>query len=125
VTNGSDTLQFLVTGENDSVLTRLLQSSATTTGVAYGAASHRQRTGRPHYGNAGTGEPNGQITRPRTGLDPEVHVQSALLGDTIAAGQTRFYMTGYRDKKAASIPNCNDQTKTFNASQGVAVVWGP
>lgn len=127
VTNGSDTLQFVVTGENDFVLTVFLQSSATTTGVAYGAGISCIANAPIvlYHGNAGTGEPNGQITRPRTGLDPEVHVQSALLGDTIAAGQTRFYMTGYRDKKAASIPNCNDQTKTFNASQGVAVVWGP
>ena len=127
VTNGSDTLQFVVTGENDFVLSVFLQGSATTTGVSYGAGVSCLANAPVllYHGNAGTGEPNGQITRPRTGLDPEVHVQSALMGDTISAGQTRFYMVGYRDKKASSIPNCNDPTKTFNASQGVAIVWGP
>jgi len=128
VTNGSDTLQFMATGENDFVLTVFLQGSAITTGVSYGAGINCIANAPLvlYHGNAGTGgEPQGQITRPRIGLDPEVHVRSAILGDVISAGQTRFYMTGYRDKKAASIPNCNDPTKTFNASQGVAVVWGP
>jgi len=128
VTNGSDTLQLIATGENDFVLTVFLQGSAITTGVAYGAGINCIANAPLvlYHANAGTGgEPQGQITRPRAVLDPEVHVRSAQLGDVISAGQTRYYMTGYRDKKAASIPNCNDSTKTFNASQGVAVVWGP
>jgi hypothetical protein len=127
VTNGADTLQFTVTGENDFVLTVFLQGQATTTGAQYGAGVSCIAAApiMLYSGHAGTGEPQGQITRPRTGLDAEVHVASALKGDVIAAAQTRYYMTGYRDKKASSIPNCNDPTKTFNSSQGVAVVWGP
>ena len=127
VTNGSDTLQLMVTGENDFVLTVFLQGSAITTGVPYGAGINCIANAplMLYHGNAGTGEPQGQITRPRLGTDPDVHSRSAQLGDVISAGQTRYYMTGYRDKKAANIPNCNDPTSTFNASQGVAVVWGP
>jgi hypothetical protein len=127
VTTGADTLSFVATGENDTVLTIFLQGSATTTGVAYGAGITCVAAApiMLYHGNAGVGEPQGQITRPRVGLDPEVHVQSALLGDTLTAGVTRFYMTGYRDKKAAQIQNCNDPTKTFNSTQGVSVVWGP
>ena len=127
VTDGSDTLQFVVTGENDFVLTVFLQGQATTTGAQYGAGISCIAAApiMLYSGHAGTGEPQGQITRPRTGLDAEVHVASALKGDVITAAETRYYMTAYRDKKASSIPNCNDNTKTFNSSQGVAVVWGP
>ncbi len=127
VTNGSDTLQLMATGENDTVLTVFLQGSAITTGVAYGAGINCIANAplTLYHGNAGTGEPQGQITRPRLGTDPDVHTRSGQLGDIISAGQTRYYMTGYRDKKASNIPNCNDPTKTFNATQGVAVVWGP
>jgi hypothetical protein len=127
VTDGFDTLQFQVVGENNTSLTVLLQASSTTTGSAYGAGVSclGGATLMLYHGHAGTGEPQGQITRPLVGIDPAVHSRSAALGDSIAAGGTRYYMAGYRDPKASSVANCNDSNKTFNSSQGVSVVWGP
>lgn len=124
---GSDTLQFQATAENDVVLSVFYQSDSSGTPSAFGAGV----TCLPanplmlYHGMSGTGEPMGQITRPRTGIDPTVHDRSAALGNPIAAGQPRFYMVAYRDKKAANIANCNDPTKTFNATQGVIILWNP
>ena len=127
ITDGMDTLQFQVVGENDRSLTVLLQASAANNGAAYGAGVSCL-AGPPlklYHGHAGSGEPPGQITRPLVGIQPSVHARSAALGDAIAAGQTRYYMAGYRDVRAMIPSNCNDSNKTFNSSQGVSVVWMP
>ena len=128
VTNGNDTLQFTAVNENDTVLTIFAQSAATfAPGVSYGAGVSCL-SGTPlvlYFGNAGSGGTLGQITRPQTGVDPEVHAQSAALGDTLTAGQTRYYMAAYRDKDAAAAANCNNPLWTFNSTQGIAIVWGP
>jgi hypothetical protein len=128
VTSGMDTLQLQVVSENDTVLTIFAQATTSgAAGVTYGAAVNCL-TGTPkvlYNGHAGSGEPMGQITRPRTGTDPEVHVRSAAMGDPISSGQTRYYMAAYRDKNAASAANCNNAALTFNATQGIAIVWGP
>jgi len=124
---GNDTLQFQAVGENDVVLSVFYQSDSSGTPSAFGAGV----TCLPanplmlYHGMSGTGEPMGQITRPRTGIDPSITARSATLGNPIAAGQPRFYMVAYRDKKAANIANCNDPTKTFNATQGVIILWQP
>lgn len=129
VTAGQDTLQLMATGTNDQVLCVFIQGPAASgTGFAYGAgisclAFSGQKT--LFNGIAGTGEPMGQITRPRTGVDPEVHAQSATKGDTITAGSTRYYMVGYRDKDARLAGNCGSSQSTKNSTQGVSVVWGP
>jgi hypothetical protein len=128
VTDGSDTLSLMAVGTNDTVLTVFLQaSSATTSGAAYGAGVGCL-SGTPlmlYHGKAGTGEPAGQITRPRAGTDPAIHTRSATLGSPIQSGQTRIYMVGYRDKAAALATHCNSAAKTSNSTQGVSVVWGP
>lgn len=127
ITDGSDTLQLQATGENNFSLTLFMQSSSSTSGALFGAGISCLAAAPLvlYHGNAGTGEPQGQITRPVTGIDPEIHTRSTALGDAIVAGQTRYYMAGYRDKKAAYIQNCNDPTKTINSTQGVAIVWVP
>jgi len=128
VTSGMDTLQLGAVSENDTVLTVFAQGvTSAAPGATYGAGVNCL-TGTPlilYVGNAGTGEPMGQITRPRTGVDPEVHVRSATLGDPITSGQTRYYMAAYRDKNAAAAANCNNAAMTFNSTQGIAIVWGP
>ena len=127
VTDGSDTLSLMATGANDTVLTVFLQASTpSAAGAAYGAGVSCL-TGTPlmlYHGKAGTGEPAGQITRPRV-ADPAVHTRSAQLGDHIQAGQTRIYMAGYRDKSAALAAHCNSSSATSNSTQGISVVWGP
>ena len=127
VTDGFDTVQLQMTDGNSTSLTVFLQSSATTTGNSYGAGVSclAGPTLKLYFGNAGAGEPSGQITRPLVAIQPAVHQRSAALGDSIAAGQTRYYMAGYRDRNASAISNCNDSNKTFNSTQGVAIVWGP
>ena len=127
ITDGMDTLQFQVVGENDRALTVILQASSANNGAAYGAGVSCLvgPTLKLYHGHAGAGEPPGQITRPLVGLQPSVHARSATLGDAIAAGQTRYYMAGYRDLRAMIPANCNDTNKTFNSSQGVSVVWMP
>ncbi len=123
----SDTLQFMAAKENDVVLTVFYQADASGTPATMGAGV----TCMPanplmlYHGESGTGEPMGQITRPRPGVDPTVHDRSAQLGSPIAAGSLRFYQAAYRDKKAAAAANCNDPTKTFNMTQGLIVVWMP
>jgi hypothetical protein len=127
VTDGSDTLSLMAVGENDTVLSVFLEAStASTAGTAY-AAGVSCLSGTPkmlYHGKAGTGEPAGQITRPRA-TDPAIHTRSAQLGDQIQAGQTRIYMVGYRDKSAAMATHCNSASATSNSTQGVSVVWGP
>ena len=125
----NDTLQFMATATNDKVLCVFLQgSSSLGSGLPYGAGLMCIPIGGQHtlyHGNAGTGEPLGQITRPRPGTDPDVHTRSATLGDTLTAGVTRFYMVGYRDKNARLAGNCGSSQSTKNSTQGVQVVWGP
>ncbi len=125
----NDTLQFMATGTNDQVLCVFIQgTSSLGTGLPYGAGVMCIPIGGQkslYHGNAGTGEPMGQITRPRPGVDPDVHTRAATLGDTITAGVTRFYMVGYRDKNAHLAGNCGSSQSTKNATQGVSVVWGP
>ncbi len=127
VTDGFDTVQLQVTDGNPTALTVFFQSVGATNGMAYGAGVSclAGPTLKLYAGNAGGVEPTGQITRPLVAIQPSIHQRSAALGDSISAGQTRYYMAGYRDKNASAILNCNDTNKTFNSTQGVAIVWGP
>ncbi len=117
----ADTLVFTSTGENNSSLTIFLQGTASTaTGLQYGAGVRcvDGTLKRLYTGGASAGA----ITRPGGG-DPNVHTRSAALGDPISAGQSRYYMTYYRDPLAAG--PCGNTASTFNDSQAGAVVWAP
>ncbi len=117
----ADTLVFTSTGENNTSLTIFLQGTASnSTGVPYGAGVRcvagilkRLYTG---------GASGGAITRPGGG-DPDVHTRSAALGNPISAGESRYYMTYYRDPAAAG--PCGNTASTFNDSQAGSVVWAP
>lgn len=61
----------------------------------------------------------GGITAP-VGADLTVSARSAVLGDIITAGTSRFYMAYYRDPIV--LGGC-PSTSTFNASHAGAVVW--
>jgi subtilisin family serine protease len=56
---------------------------------------------------------NGSITAP-TGAEPSVKTQSALLGDVIAPGSTRYYQVYYRD---ANLVFCAPGYNATNAEQ--------
>lgn len=49
--------------------------------------------------------------------------QSAAKGDVIPAGGVRYYLSYYRDPVVQG--NCTPLVDTFNASQGVSVLWAP
>jgi len=61
----------------------------------------------------------GSIVAPGIG-DPSVSARSAALGDTIVAGQTRWYLVYYRDPSV--LGGC-PASSTFNATQGQAISW--
>jgi hypothetical protein len=116
-----DTLVFSSTGENNTALTIFLQGSSTNfSGIQFGAGI-RCVTGtlkRLYTGGAVAGA----ITRPGGG-DPSVSARSAALGDPILAGQSRYYMTYYRDPLAAG--PCGNTASTFNDSQAGSIAWAP
>ena len=62
---------------------------------------------------------NGGIVYP-DGTETPVAAMSALLGDPISAGSTRYYQVYYRDP---SLPCAGEPN--FNASQGLSVLWNP
>jgi hypothetical protein len=125
----ADSVQLMATGTNDQVLCVFLQgTSSLGSGLPYGAGVMCIPIGGQKmlfHGQAGSGEPLGQITRPRLGTDPTVSARSAQLGDTITAGSSRFYMVGYRDKDARLAGNCGSSLSTKNSTQGVEIAWGP
>lgn len=49
---------------------------------------------------------------------PGIAAQSALLGDPLSPGSTRYYLVYYRDACSSFCPSTN-----FNASNGLKVVW--
>ncbi len=116
----ADSLTFTSMGENSTSLTIFLQGTASIpTGVVYGAGV---RCVSGILKRLYTGVAYGWIRRP--GLsDPDVHTRSATLGNPIGAGETRYYMTYYRDPAAAG--PCGNSASTFNDSQAGLVVWSP
>jgi hypothetical protein len=63
----------------------------------------------------------GSITAPDFSAgDPQVSVRSAALGDTILAGQSRWYLVYYRDPV---VLGACPPSSTFNATQTGRVDW--
>jgi hypothetical protein len=116
----ADSLVFTTVGERPSALSIVLQGpTAFSGGVAFGQGV-RCMTGtlKRLYNRTAAG---GSITAPQAG-DPSVSVRSAALGDPISAGQSRFYMTYYRDPVV--LGGC-PAGSTINASQSGRIVWAP
>jgi hypothetical protein len=53
--------------------------------------------------------------------DPSISTRSAILGDTIAPGTTRWYQVYYRDPDLTFCPN--PPGNSWNVSSGIAVHW--
>jgi hypothetical protein len=62
----------------------------------------------------------GVVYAPHAG-DPSITARSAALGDPIASGETRYYMTYYRDPSPSFCPT--PPGGTFNASNALSIVW--
>jgi hypothetical protein len=62
----------------------------------------------------------GVVTAPGVG-DPSITTRSASVGDPIAPGSTRYYMTYFRDPSTTFCPATAGNT--FNSTNGQIIVW--
>ena len=118
----ADTLSFTTTGQKPQTASLLVQGTAAIQGGAIygqgvrcvGGALSRLFTKSASAGG---------ITVPDFAAgDPPVSARSAALGDTIQAGQSRWYLVLYRD--ATVLGGC-PATSYFNTTQTGQVTWGP
>jgi Tol biopolymer transport system component len=113
-----DSVVLSASGELATALTIFLQGDATIPAAHFGDGL--RCTGgnlkRLFVKNAVAG----QAFAPGAG-DPSLSARSASLGDVIPAGASRDYQTYYRDANASFCPA--PQGSTFNASNGIAIVW--
>jgi hypothetical protein len=118
----SDTLVFTTNSERPTALSIVGQwTGVNANGVIFGMGV-RCATGtlKRLYTKTAVG---GSITAPSFGAgDPQVSVRSAALGDTILAGQSRWYLVYYRDPIV--IGGCSPMS-TFNATQTGRIDWSP
>jgi hypothetical protein len=118
VTN-PDTVRLNATGEIGSVLSIFLQGNASNaSGIVFGdgvrcVGGHLKRL---YSKNASSGN----VSAPTSG-DPSVSARSAMLGDPIAPGSTRYYQTYYRDPNLAFCPSPSGDS--WNVTNGVQVAW--
>ena len=118
----SDTLTFTTNGETPNGTSVLLQGDALiSTGVAFGQGVRcAGGTLRRLFVKSAV---NGGIQAPDASAgDPTVSARSALLGDPILPGETRYYLVYYRDPIVHG--GCS-AISTFNATQTGSVTWWP
>jgi Tol biopolymer transport system component len=115
----SDSLVFAASGEKPHATSVVLQGDALVAGLVFGqglrcAGGQLLRL----YTKQAVG---GSIVAPNFGAgDPSVSARSAALGDTILAGQSRWYLVYYRDPIV--LGGC-PVTDTFNATATGRVDW--
>ena len=115
-----DSLVFTTTGQEPtalSIVSQWLGSSAT--GVVFGMGV-RCTSGnfKRLYNQTAVG---GSITAPM-GADPSVSARSAARGDTIAPGESRWYLVYYRDPIV--LGGC-PPASSFNSTQTGRIAWSP
>jgi|688.fasta_scaffold01132_44 hypothetical protein len=117
----ADTLAFTTSNQTANGTTILLQGNALAgagAGVAFGQGVRCVGgTLKRLYVRSPGG--TGGISVPQVG-DNSVSAQSALLGDVIAPGSTRYYMAYYRDPIV--LGGCA-ASATFNATNALSVAW--
>ena len=115
-------MAFTSTGQKPATASTLVQGTAAIAGGAVYAQGVRC-VGGALLRLFAKGASAGSVTMPDFGAgDPSVSARSAALGDTIQAGQSRWYLVLYRD--ATVLGGC-PATSIFNATQTVQVTWGP
>jgi hypothetical protein len=118
----ADTLVFTTGGEKPTALSVVLQGkAASATGFVYGQGVRCVNTSlkRLFSGHAVAGS----VTIPNFGGgDPSVSAKSAAKGDTINAGEDRFYLVYYRDPSV--LGGC-PIASGFNTTQTGQVTWAP
>jgi hypothetical protein len=118
-TTHPDSLVLHVANELPTALSIFLQGDANTaTGVVFGdglrcASGNLKRL-------SSKSAVGGATSFPQAG-DNSISVQSAILGDPIPNGATRYYQVYYRDPSASFCPAPTGST--FNVSNGMSIVW--
>lgn len=113
-----DTMVLTASGERPTSLSIFLQGDDTQAKVPYGDGL-RCVTGTLKRISTKTAV-GGIASYPGSG-EPSISARSAALGDPIAPGQTRVYMTYYRDGTASFCPMPTGSS--FNATQAILLVW--
>jgi hypothetical protein len=118
----SDSVVFRTSGEKPTALSVLLQGKAfLLAGAIYGqgvrcVGGTQKRLFSKHA-------VAGSITAPDSGAgDPTISARSAAKGDTIQAGESRWYFVFYRDPVV--LGDCAPSS-TFNATQTRQATWSP
>ncbi|MFN0006462.1 MAG: TolB family protein [Planctomycetota bacterium] len=118
----SDSLVFTTSGQRPTALSIVAQwVGGHATGVEFGMGVRcTSGTLKRLFAKSASG---GSITAPDYGAgDPTVTARSAAKGDTIVAGQSRWYIVYYRDNTV--LGGCPPLTN-FNATQTGQVAWSP
>jgi hypothetical protein len=118
-----DTLVFTTSGEMPTALSVVMQGNASIpTGLVYGQGV--RCLGGTIIRRLFTKQAvAGSITVPDFGAgDPSVSARSAVKGDVIQPGQSRWYLVYYRDPVV--LGGC-PASSTFNATQTGQVTWWP
>ncbi len=113
-----DTLVLTSSGELPTAVSVLLQGSASLAPANFGDGL--RCTGGVLKRLYVHGASSGSVAFPQAG-DASISVRSAALGDTPAAGATRYYQAYYRDPVLGFCPS--PQGNSWNVSSGLAVVW--
>ena len=115
----TDSLVFTTYAQRPTALSILLQGNAPAAGVVFGQGV--RCAGGSLKRLFVKSASSGSITAPGAG-DPSVSARSAAKGDTIQAGQSRWYLAYYRDPNV--LGGC-PATSGFNATQTGRVDWRP
>ena len=113
-----DTLTVQALYELPSSLTIFLQGNVEIAPVPFGDGLRCAGGGLKRLYTTTAAE--GRTSAPGMG-DPSITARSAALGDPIAPGSARIYMTCYRDGNPAFCPLPTGNT--FNSSNGLRIQW--
>jgi hypothetical protein len=119
---GTDTVKLVSTGENNTSTTIFASSlNVIPAGLQFGAG--QRCVGNPikrlYTGSASAGT----ITRPREGVDVNLHTRHQQVSDTLSPGSVRYYLAYYRDPSATG--PCSGAALSFNCTNSGRMVWLP
>ncbi len=117
-TTNPDTIVLSAAGEKPTALTIFLQGTTSSPAIVFGDGL-RCVTGvlKRLYSRNASG---GAVSAPQ-GAEPSITARSQQLGDPVAPGSTRHYMTYYRDADPTFCPAPNGST--FNGSNALSIAW--
>jgi len=115
------TLSFTTAGENPTVLSIMMQGTVLTTGSIFGHGVRCMTSFKRMYQKNSV---SGSVTMPDLPADPDIPARSAALGNTILAGEKRWYQVYYRDNTLL-LPGCPLAATAFNVTSSQEATWIP